>query len=146
MWATDLLAGSESINKLDPTDGRVLQSVPVGLSPKFPAFDGTNIWVPNHDANSITVVKVSTGSVLATLTANGLNQPYAAAFDGQRILVTNENGRSVSLWRATDLTPIGSFSTGVTDQPQAVCSDGLNFWITFPNVSNQSNPGRLARF
>jgi len=146
MWATDLLAGSERINKLDPTDGRVLRSVPVGLSPKFPAFDGTNIWVPNHDANSITVVKVSTGSVLATLTANGLNQPYAAPFDGQRILVTNENGISVSLWRATDLTPIGSFSTGVIDQPQAVCSDGLNFWITFPNVSNQSNPGRLARF
>lgn len=91
-------------------------------------------------------IKVATGTVVATLTGNGLNSPYAASFDGQRILITNEQGSSVSLWKATDLTPMGSFLTGLGDEPMGACSDGLNFWIALPNTSNVQNPGRLARF
>src|SRR5262245_53898873 len=116
MWVTD--GGDNTIKKLDG-GGAILQSIPLPADPNQPAFDGTNIWVPNSN-NSITVIRVkgALGNplpqpfVLATLTGNGLNSPSSAAFDGQRILVTNNGGNSVSLWTATDLIPLGSFATG----------------------------------
>jgi DNA-binding beta-propeller fold protein YncE len=121
--------------------GVILQTVFVGITPLRPVFDGTNIWVPNFLTNSVSVVRASTGAVLATLTGNGLDNPVAAAFDGERVLVTNNGGDSVSLWKATDLTPLGSFPTGTNSGPRGACSDGLNFWIT-----SEGNPGKLVRF
>jgi hypothetical protein len=99
-------------------------------------------------SNSVTVVRVkdaagnplTTAFVLATLTGNGLNRPYAAVFDGERILVTNQFGHGLSLWKAADLTALGSVLTGANTFPGGACSDGLNFWITFPGTS------KLARF
>jgi hypothetical protein len=99
--------------------------------------------VPNFNDDTVTVIRASTGVVLATLTGNGLNGPSQAAFDGERILVVNKDGNSVSLWKASDLSPLGHFSTGTTggsSSPAAVCSDGLNFWITL------SGHDKLARF
>jgi hypothetical protein len=138
MWVTD--AGDNKLKKLD-SSGNIIVSVSVGSGPRFPMFDGTNIWVPNNGWNSLTVVRAIgglTGTVLSTLTANGLNEPLAAAFDGERVLVTGNN--SVSLWKASDLSPIGTFATGASTGPFGVCSSGPNFWITF------SGTGKLARF
>ena len=106
-------------------------------------FDGINIWVPNLNSNSVSVVRATgglAGTVLATLTGNGLAGPTQAAFDGERILITNAGANSVSLWKASDLSSIGTFSTGTFTSPFGVCSDGLNFWITL------NAPGHLARF
>jgi hypothetical protein len=137
IWVTDGSAGT--LLKLN-ANGAVLQTVTVGSEPLFPNFDGTNIWVPNAGSLSVSVVRASTGAVLATLTGNGLNTPTAAAFDGQRVLFTNILGSSVSLWKAADLTAIGSFSTGGGTQPFGACSDGVNFWITMPATN------KLAKF
>jgi hypothetical protein len=112
-----------------------LLSVDVGDDPRFPAFDGTNIWVPNQASNTVSVVRATgalAGTVLATLAGNGLDGPVSAAFDGERILVT-DGTVGVSLWKASDFTPIGSFSTGVLTSPFGACSDGLNFWFTLLN-------------
>jgi len=143
IWVADDISGSvDKLHKLAST-GAILQSVDVGSSPRSPAFDGTNIWVPNSVSNSVTVVRATgglAGTVLASLTGNGLNSPQQAAFDGERVLVTNINGNRVSLWKASDLTPIGTFSTGAATNPLGACSDGRNFWITF------QLSGQLARF
>jgi DNA-binding beta-propeller fold protein YncE len=140
IWVTDNIAGSvDKLRELDQT-GAIVRSVDVGSLPFYPAFDGTNIWVPNRLSNTVSVVRAaggSAGTVLATLSGNGLNGPFTAAFDGERILVTNNDGNSVSVWKATDLTPIGTFSTGTF--PFGACSDGLNFGITLAS-------GKLARF
>jgi DNA-binding beta-propeller fold protein YncE len=80
------------------------QTVNVGSNPQFPAFDGTNIWVPNANG-TLSVVRASTGAIVATLSGNSLGSLVQAAFDGQRILVSNQNNNSVSLWKAADLTP-----------------------------------------
>ena len=96
--------------------------------------------MPNSGSSTLSVVRASTGTVVATLSGNGLSTPMQAAFDGQRILVTNSGNQSVSLWKAADLTPIGNFSTGSTGLPLGACSDGTNFWITLFGVN------RLARF
>jgi hypothetical protein len=128
IWVTDFNA--RTLLKLD-SSGTILQTVTVGGDPGYPIFDGTNIWVPNGFPASVSVVRASTGEVLATLTGNGLNSPISAAFDGQRILITNLAGNSVSLWKAADLTPLGSFAIGPNSTgPFGACSDGINFWIT----------------
>ena len=139
IWVTDDLPGK--LHKLD-SNGVILLSVNVGSNPHTPAFDGTNIWVPNTNSNTVSVVRRNSTATtpLATLSGNGLNAPTSAAFDGERIIVTNFNGNSVSLWKATDLTPIGTFSTGANTNPFVACSDGLNFWITL------NGSGKLARF
>jgi len=148
IWVTDSISGTNGkIHKLDSA-GAILLSVDVGRSPVYPAFDGTNIWVPNGASNSVSVVRAVgsfAGTVIATLTGNGLAIPFQAAFDGERILVTNSDGgaggHNVSLWMATDLTPIGTFSTGGGTLPFGACSDGLSFWIVL-----YGSPGMLARF
>ncbi|HEV8117151.1 MAG TPA: hypothetical protein VGQ32_01430, partial [Thermoanaerobaculia bacterium] len=143
IWATDHSQGT--LVKLDSA-GAVLSTITVGAEPQHPVFDGTSIWVPNRVSASVTVVRASTGVVLATLTGNGLNQPIAAAFDGQRILVTDAGGGTspaVSLWKAADLTTIGTFPMGspAAGVPTGACSDGVHFWITL----NGTSPA-LARF
>ena len=137
VWVTD--KGVNTLLKLDGSGG-VLQTVTVGSTPLWAAFDGGSIWVPNNGGASVTVVRASTGAVLATLTGNGLSDPTAAAFDGRRILVTNSNANTVSLFKAADLTPLGFFSTGPATNPVGACSDGVNFWITLVS------PHLLARF
>jgi hypothetical protein len=133
----------DALQKLD-ANGSVIQTVTVGQFPGYPVFDGTNIWVPNITSDSVTVVRAATGTVLATLTGNGLvGRPFAAAFDGQRVLVTNYANKAVSLWKAADLSPLGS--VGVGEKPFNACSDGLNFWILLTD-SNSGAPGQLARF
>lgn len=140
MWVIDYV--DHQLMKMD-SSGFPLSSVSVGAGASYPAFDGINIWVPNLNSNSVSVVRATgglAGTVLATLTGNGLAGPTQAAFDGERILITNGGADSVSLWKASDLFAIGTCSTGTLTSPFGVCSDGLNFWITL------FGPGYLARF
>ena len=137
IWVTDLSAGA--LLKLN-SNGTIAQTVVVGSGPRHPIFDGTNIWVPNQSSNSVTVVRAATGTVLATLTGNGLSAPYTAAFDGERIVVANIGGDSISMWKAADLTPLGSFNAGTGTSPVGACSDGINFWVTLNSTD------KLARF
>jgi len=137
IWVID--HGDSMLKKLD-TSGNVVQSVPTGTAPFHAVFDGSNIWVPNFNVSTVTVVRAATGQVIATLSGNGLNFPWSAAFDGERILVTNNGGNSVSLWRATDLSPLGSYSLLPGSAPHGTCSDGVNFWVALSGVH------ALARF
>jgi hypothetical protein len=138
VWVTDSGTTPGRLLKLD-SNGAILQHINVGNNPYNPVFDGTNIWVPNFNSNTVTVVRASTGVVLATLTGNGLNSPDTAAFDGERILVTDPNGNDISMWKAADLTPLGFVSTGSLTGPTGACSDGLHFWVTLASA-------KLARF
>jgi DNA-binding beta-propeller fold protein YncE len=143
IWVTEYVSfGVGKLHKLD-SSGAILQSVDVGGDPRHMAFDGTNIWVPNVGSGTVSVVRATgslSGTVIATLSGNGLAGPIQAAFDGERILVTNLSDNSVSLWKATDLAPLGSVSTGAGTEPFGACSDGVNFWITLYGTD------RLARF
>ncbi|HEV8118888.1 MAG TPA: hypothetical protein VGQ32_10205, partial [Thermoanaerobaculia bacterium] len=135
VWAVDTFGSS--LKKLNG-QGAILQTVTVGVAPHEAIYDGANFWVAN--ANSIAVVRGSTGTVLATLTGNGLNAPLSAAFDGTRFLATNSSGDSISLWKAADLTPLGSFPMPPSSAPAGACSDGLDFWIVLQSAN------KLARF
>jgi len=133
IWVADFGAGT--LLKLDGS-ASVLQTVTVGGNPFYPAFDGTNIWVPT--GSQVSVVRASSGAILATLTGNGVSGSHSASFDGERVLVTNISSQVASVWKAADLSEIGFFPLGA--EPLGVCSDGANFWIALVS-SNQ-----LARF
>jgi hypothetical protein len=122
------------------SSGAVLQVVTVGDSPESLVSDGTNIWVPGNASDNVTVFRAQTGTVLRTLTGNGLKDPFGIAFDGERILVANFAGDTVSLWKAADLTPLGSVLLPGGSGPNFVCSDGTSFWVTL------NGSGNLARF
>jgi DNA-binding beta-propeller fold protein YncE len=141
MWVTDdtSLGSQGAVKKLDST-GAIIQTISIEGDPGHMAFDGTNIWVPSSDGDTVTVIRAATGTVIATLSGNGLFGPFVAAFDGERVLITNPIANRVSLWRASDLTPLGSFDTGSGSEPTGVCSDGINFWITLRGA------GKVARF
>ncbi|HKF42713.1 MAG TPA: S-layer homology domain-containing protein [Thermoanaerobaculia bacterium] len=131
IWVTDNGAGT--LLNLSAA-GAILQTVTVGPGPGFPVFDGANIWVPNFSDSSVSVVRASSGAVLATLTGNSLGDAHSAAFDGQRVLVTGEGGL-LSLWKAADLTPLGGASIGLLTSVIGACSDGVSFWITLNNTN-----------
>jgi 6-phosphogluconolactonase len=102
------------------------------LSGRRRVFDGTNIWVPNENSNSITVVQASTGNVVATISAdanNKLSGPTTASFDGERILVTNHGNNPVTVLKAADLSLIANVPTGGVFPPTGACSDGVNSWV-----------------
>jgi hypothetical protein len=126
IWVTD--SGDGALKKLD-SDGNIIQTVSTGEDPFYPAFDGTNIWVPNFTPDTVTVVRASSGAVLATLGSNGLDGPFEAAFDGERILFANVNGTSLSMWKASDLSVI-RIPLAFAGFKEGVCSDGVNFWVT----------------
>jgi hypothetical protein len=133
IWVTDDSAG---LLKLDGS-GAVLQTVTVGIGSRMAVFDGANIWVPRL-LSSLSVVRASSGAVLATLTGNGLTDAFQAAFDGERVVVTSSSG-GVSVWKAADLTALGSVDlSGLI--PIGVAGDGINFWISL------DGPHLLARF
>jgi hypothetical protein len=138
LWVADFAA--DRLRRVDPATGAVLQSIVVGNAPRELLFDGANLWVSNFFGDSITVIRAVgglRGTVLATITGNGIDGP---AFDGERVLVTNLSGNSVSLFKAADFTPLGNLTTGANSKPIAACSDGLNFWITL------SGDSELRRF
>jgi hypothetical protein len=134
LWVADFAA--DRVRRVDPTTGVVLQSILVGDAPRELLFDGQNLWVSNFFGGSVTVIRATgglRGTVLATLTGNGLTAPAGLAFDGERVLVCNFSpgaASSVSLFKAADLTPLGNLSTDPDTKPLAACSDGLNFFIT----------------
>jgi hypothetical protein len=122
------------LQKLD-SSGSVIQSVSLPSAGGHPAFDGTNIWLPQGN-NTVAIIRASTGTVVATLSGNGLDAPRRSVFDGERMLVLGAH--SLTLWRAADLAPLGSRSLGSLT-PSDVTSDGIQFWVTL-------STGQLARF
>ena len=126
VWVTDL--GLGSLLRLN-SSGAIVQTIPIGLKLFFPAFDGQNLWIPDAEGPTVTVVQASSGTIVKVLSGNGLASPISVAFDGERVLVV---GNSLSLWRAADLSPLGSIDVSSKAQGQivGVCSDGASFWVS----------------
>jgi hypothetical protein len=133
VWdGTNLWVFDNQLKRVDPSNAVVLETIAVPSASDV-IFDGANLWMSNFDANSLTIVRAVgslRGTILATLTGNGINTPYGLAFDGERVLVCDLDINSVSLFRATDFAPLGNVSTGANSNPRTACSDGVNFWIS----------------
>jgi DNA-binding beta-propeller fold protein YncE len=78
------------VTKLRASDGTLIGTYPVGHTPYFMAFDGSNIWVTNGGDNTVTKIRASSGALVGTYPV-GL-RPDMVAFDGSNVWVTNDGG------------------------------------------------------
>jgi DNA-binding beta-propeller fold protein YncE len=74
---------------------RLLHEIDVPAAPWNPAFtpDGRFLYVPNHRADAVTVIRVSDWTVDTIIRGAGLANPYGAAAspDGRYVYVSNRN-------------------------------------------------------
>src|ERR1039458_5682404 len=117
-------------------------SLPVGAAPTYMAFDGSDIWVTNLQANTVTKLRVSDGTNLGSFAVGSV--PVGVAFDGSNIWVANEGDGTVTKLRASDGANLGSFRVGL--DPIGVAFDGASVWVanegsnTITKLDNNGNP------
>ncbi|MGH9759543.1 MAG: hypothetical protein ACREAC_01745, partial [Blastocatellia bacterium] len=125
VWA----AASPNVSKVN-AQGFVTLTIPVPGAFQL-AFDGTNIWSANGSTNSVTKIRASDGTVIATYALP--NSADDLVFDGQYIWIMSRPSNSVTKLTSNGLI-IGTFATGVS--PSSILFDGTNVWVT--NSSNSS--------
>ena len=76
------------------SDGALLGTFPAGSGPWGLVFDGANIWIADHEGNTVTQLRASDGTVLGVLAVG--TAPLYLTFDGANIWVTNEGSDTVS--------------------------------------------------
>ena len=109
-------------------------TVAVGTQPNGVAFDGTNIWVTNSSANTVTRINPTTNEVVGSPIAVG-GGPGAIAFDGTHMWIANSASNTVTRVNAATGVIVGS-PIGVGNDPVAVVYDGTRIWVA--NVDSNS--------
>src|SRR5580765_3130529 len=71
-----------------------IQTFAAGQSPTNMAFDGANIWVTNSDADTVTKLRASDGSLQGTFPTGDV--PQFAVFDGANIWISNTLDDSIT--------------------------------------------------
>ena len=97
----------------------------VGTGPRALAFDGSNIWVANHNSNSVMKINPVTGAVGSPITVD--TNPYALAFDGSNIWVANYGSNNVM--KINPATGAVDSPITVGTGPQALAFDGSSIWV-----------------
>ena len=89
------------------------------------AFDGTNIWVADSQAQGMLVeLNPGTGAVLASTLVGGA--PYGVVFDGAYVWVTTETN-------VTQIQPSTAAILRRVSTPEAstgIAFDGANLWVS----------------
>jgi hypothetical protein len=105
------------------------ETFPVGNSPEGMTSDGTNLWVTSAVDLAVTELRVSDGTLVATVPIGAPS--IAMTFDGTYIWVLSDSFilAGVTRIRAADGTiegvyPIGNYS------PEDILFDGKNVWIS----------------
>ena len=81
--------------RLDPLTRKLITGVPVGANPLASAWVDGELWVPNIDANTISVVDPARNAVSRTIPAG--NAPLGVASTSAGVFVSMSNDGSV--WR-----------------------------------------------
>ena len=103
LWATK--DDERALLRIDPTSHRVLDTIPLGISPFLMAAGGGSIWVTDYSHDSIARVDIATNSLVKVLT--GLpHGPSGVSFGAGSAWVANR--------RQNTLTRIDAATTAVT--------------------------------
>ena len=114
------------MSKVNPADGsRIDYPVP---SPNFLAFDGTNMWVTNLSADTVTKLNPTTGGVVATWPTG--HRPYGVAFDGTNIWVANEGVAGAGTVSRIDRNTGAKTDIATGLGSHGVAFDGTSIWVT----------------
>ena len=106
----------------------VIATIAVGRLPLYLAFDTANgnLYVPNHEDNTVSVISGQTDTVVGSPISVG-NAPWGIAFDSANgdLYVTNENDNTVSVISGKTNTVIGN-PIPVRDAPLGIAFDSAN--------------------
>lgn len=127
LWVSDITDDQESFYKINPTDGKVLATLPTpGILPTGLAWDGQNLWNVDAIAGELFKINPSTGDVIESfrvpfddptgLTWDGSSLWLADAETGKIYKINPANGKIVSSFNA----PGGA--------PEGLAWDGKNLW------------------
>ncbi len=106
----------------------------VGSDPLGIAYDSAhaNMWVVNHNDDTVSVLRASDGFHVMTPTVG--TSPRGIAFDGANMWVTNNASHSVSVLRASDGALVKTVAVG--SNPYDIAFDGAFMWVA--NVNSDS--------
>jgi YVTN family beta-propeller protein len=118
------LAGSDTVQVLDPASRQLIGQIPVGASPHHPSFtpDGTLGLVVSQGPGELSLINPVDNVVLSTLKVGAQPHWIATSSDGRLAYVTNEGSNDLSvvdLIGRTVLTtvPVGAAPRKVAVQP-----------------------------
>ena len=95
MVAGGQMTGDLLVWDLSADEPEVVGSVDVGGQPWHPVFtpDGSEVWIPNQAANTVTVVDTETWSIRDVIRHPALIEPHGSAVspDGSTVWVSSRN-------------------------------------------------------
>lgn len=119
-----------------PTSPQLIAEIPVGLEPVSvnPASDDI-AWVVNQVSNSISIVSVSKGIVLATIQAP--TEPMDVVFAGGLAYVSASRTNKILVFNQTTLAQVASIPLyGDNPRALAVSPDGSKVYVAFALSGN----------
>jgi DNA-binding beta-propeller fold protein YncE len=90
-WITN--SDAATVTKLRASDGAVLGTFSVGLTPSGIVFDGKNMWITNYGSSNIMKLRLD-GKILGTFPTG--EEPLVPCFDGANIWVPSSDDNLVS--------------------------------------------------
>lgn len=122
----------------DPSLPVLIAEVPVGLEPV--AVNGRTddeVWVVNHASDSVSVVSVTQGLVVATLPAG--DEPCDVVFAGGRAFVSAARAKEVRVFDAITRAPLATIPIqGEHPRALAVSLDGSKVYATLALSGNRT--------
>ena len=107
------------------------RTVSVGTEPEAVSSDGTDVWVANSSADTVTEIDATTDAVLATIPVG--NDPVAVSSDGTDVWVANYSGASVTEIDASTSSVVNTIDLPMgfdqTPQPDGISSNGTSVWV-----------------
>jgi outer membrane lipoprotein-sorting protein len=107
-------------------DATLAGDVTVGDAPSGIAFDGQNLWVIQTGSRTLTKLRPSDATVLATFDLGaGATEGNSITFDGLNLWVSTQDSH-VRKVRATDGSVLGAYALG--GMAAAIAYDGTEIW------------------
>ena len=118
---------------------RQIASIPVGLDPvSVRARTNNEVWVVNHVSDTISVVNLSKGQVVATLNTD--DEPADVVFAGapQKAFVSASQANLLNVFNPTNLSaaPKSIFINGEDPRALAVSKDGRQVYVAIFESGN----------
>ncbi len=117
---------AQTVGLIDPSGGRLLASVPVGLGPSGIAASGNDVWVANTAESSVSRIDQGTRSVVQRTPVDA--GPVAVVVVGADLWVANSQAGTVSEISTQTGLPVAD-SLVVGNEPTAITAGFGSVWV-----------------